>query len=55
MNNININLDKMLINYFDNYSMLSIYQKKSHDRKDLLSSKSSDKCKKGFREILEGN
>ena len=44
-------LDKMLINYFDNSSMLSIYQKKilkSHDGKDLLSSKFSDKCKKGF-------
>ena len=45
----------MLINYFDNSSMLTTYQKKkkknekkSHYRKDLLSSKFPDKCKKGF-------
>ena len=43
-------LDKMLINYTGNSSMLRIYKKilKSHDRKDVLSSKLSDKCKKGF-------
>ena len=43
--------------------MLRIYQKelKNHDRKDLLSSKFSDKCEKGFTQnfgrswkILEG-
>ena len=35
--------------------MLSIYQKKflkSHNRKDLLSSRFSDKCKKDFPQIL---
>ena len=43
-------LDKKLSNYFGNSSMLRRYQKKlkSHDRKDLLSSKFSNKCKKGF-------
>ena len=43
--------DNMLINYFGNSSMLSIYQtffEKKHDRKDLLSSKFSEKFKKGF-------
>ena len=55
-------LIKMLINYFHNSLMLSIYIKKikSHDRKNLLSSKFSEKCKKSFSQnfkswkILEG-
>ena len=41
----------MLLDYFGNSSMLSMYQfflKKSHDRKDLLSTKFSDKCRKDF-------
>ena len=49
----------MLINYFDNSSMLTTYQKKkkkkekkkekkSHNINDILSSKFPDKCKKGF-------
>ena len=39
----------MFINSFDNSSMLSILSQsfsESHDRKDLLSSKFSDKCKR---------
>ena len=60
-------MDKILSNYFGNTLMLRRYQKKkkkkikSHDKKDLLSSKFSNKCKKGFLrnirrtwKILEG-
>ena len=41
----------MLINDFVNSSVLSVNHKtflKTHNRKDLLSSKLSGKCKKGF-------
>ena len=52
-------LNKMLINYFGNSKMLRIYKKrlKSHDRKDLLSSKFQINVKRDIRrswKILEG-
>ena len=58
----------MLINYFSYSSILRIYVYiyiliyiyiyiiyiyKSHDRKDLLSSKFLDKCKKGCKKVME--
>ena len=45
----------MFINCFGYSSILKIYQQKlkSHDRKDLLSSKFLDKFKKGCKKVME--
>lgn len=41
----------MIINYFGNSSLRSIYQKKSHDRENLSKNKLSENAKIIIREI----